>query len=406
MMRRVPAKSGRAAGATAAGDDVEHARAERAAYDGDTDRMTLTGGVQVSDAGSVLWANQVALDRASGDSVATGAVKVDYVQSATGRTGTASAGAARGTSESGSQQGAEPTHILAERAELEYATKIATFHGKPVRLWQGADQVQAPVIEIAQQQQRLIARSEAGTGWSGAVQAAQVHTVLTGGGGEAAGVQSAGAKSAGAQSDARAGASVKCLPGSGAAGPGGTGKSGAGAGSPQVMRIASGGLVYSGTLSQADFTGGVRADTVDTTIRANQATAYLAKASANPGAAGNGPAGPAAAAGAPSLGGALERVVASGQVAIARPGLAATGDRLVYTAGDQVFLLTGTKDAPPKAVDAQGTTTGAALRVRNTCDASGGVSVEALGEVPGEPAQRVHTESRILDEKNKASGKK
>jgi len=43
----------------------------------------------------------------------------------------------------------------------------------------GADQVQAPVIEIAQQQQRLIARSEAGTGWSGAVQAAQVHTVLT-----------------------------------------------------------------------------------------------------------------------------------------------------------------------------------------------------------------------------------
>src|ERR1017187_4762935 len=51
-------------------DGVEHARAERAAYDSDTDRMTLTGGVQVSDAGSVLWANQVALDRASGDSVA------------------------------------------------------------------------------------------------------------------------------------------------------------------------------------------------------------------------------------------------------------------------------------------------------------------------------------------------
>jgi lipopolysaccharide export system protein LptA len=102
----------------------------------------------------------------------------------------------------------------------------------------------------------------------------------------------------------------------------------------------------------------------------------------------------------------LERVVAFGQVAIARPGLAATGERLVYTAGDQVFLLTGTKDAPPKAVDAQGTTSGAALRLRNTCDAGGGVSVEALGEVPGEPAQRVHTESRILDEKNKASGKK
>jgi len=83
-------------------------------------------------------------------------------------------------------------------------------------------------------------------------------------------------------------------------------------------------------------------------------------------------------------------VVAFGQVAIARPGLAATGERLVYTAGDQVFLLTGTKDAPPKAVDAQGTTSGAALRLRNTCDAGGGVSVEALGKFRGTGAAGAH----------------
>ena len=87
-------------------------------------------------------------------------------------------------------------------------------------------------------------------------------------------------------------------------------------------------------------------------------------------------------------------------------GLKATGERLLYTPGDHVYLLTGTKDAPPEAMDAQGTTTGAALRVRNTCDASGGVSVEALGEVPGEPAQRVHTESRVHEEKNANKGKK
>jgi lipopolysaccharide export system protein LptA len=99
-------------------------------------------------------------------------------------------------------------------------------------------------------------------------------------------------------------------------------------------------------------------------------------------------------------------VVATGHVDIQQPGVRATGERLVYTANDQVFLLTGDSKNPPQATDANGTTTAAALRFHNTCDASGGVSVEALGEVPGEPAQRVHTESRILDEKNKASGKK
>ena len=167
-----------------------------------------------------------------------------------------------------------------------------------------------------------------------------------------------------------------------------------------MVRIASGGLVFSGILNQADFTGGFRADTADGTIRANAGTAYLQQA-----AAANAPTTGGARA-VPSLDGRLERVVATGNVDIQQPGLRATGERLVYTASDQVCLLTGTKDAPPKAMDAQGTTTGAALRLHNTCDDSGGVSVEALGEVPGEPAQRVHTESRVLDEKNKASGKK
>jgi lipopolysaccharide export system protein LptA len=52
-------------------------------------------------------------------------------------------------------------------------------------------------------------------------------------------------------------------------------------------------------------------------------------------------------------------MVATGHVELEKPGMKATGDRLVYTASDRVALLTGTKDAPPKAVDAQGTTTGA-----------------------------------------------
>jgi len=365
LTQRTPAKAG-------AEPAVERSTAQRAAYDGDQDRVTLTGGVQVSDAGSVLWASQVALDRATGDSVATGAVKVDY--------DSAQVGAGKSP-----RQNAEPSHILADRAELEHATSVATFYGtnKPVRLWQGGSQVQAPVIEVSREQKRLIARSAAATGWSGAQQAPQVHTVL---------MSTGGSGTAGAA--AGKGTPVGC-----AATPGGTGSAGGAVGEPQVVRIASGGLIYSGILRQADFTGGVRADTADSTIRANQATAYLDQTTAPDQTAAK-----SNAATAPSLAGNLDRVEASGHVEVNATGLQATGERLVYTAADRVSLLTGDKNAPPKAVDVQGTTTGAALRFRNSCEAGGGVSVEALGEIPGEPAQRVRTDARVSNPRKKEKG--
>ena len=381
IMRRAPAKSGVKTGN--AQEDVEHASAERAAYDGDLDRVTLTGGVQVSDAASVLWAQQVALDRATGDAHAVGAVKVNYLVQNSAQT-------------SGSHAAApdEPTHILAERADLVHATSVAMFYGRPVRLWQGGSQVQAPVIELSRAQKRLTARGEASQGVSAAM---QVHTVL----------MSAGS---GNSSAARVGASRS---GSGTQGcehrpaaKAGAGKSAEGAAetdaqTASLVRIASGGLIYSGDLRQAEFTGGVRAETVDGTIRASEATVYLqpdvgAKQAARPGGASatSGAAGKNAApaatnveAGAsgtpavPSLVGELERVVAAGHVELDKPGLHATGTRLVYTASDRIALLTGDSNAPPRAVGAQGTTTGAALRF-NSCDDS----IEVLG-TPGQPAR-------------------
>jgi lipopolysaccharide export system protein LptA len=290
----------------------------------------------------------------------------------------------------------EPTHILADRADLEHASGIATFHGKPVRLWQGGNQVQAPAIEFSRAQKRLIARAEASTGWSGAVQPAQVHTVLMRAGGDGtAGVE------------AQPGAAARCGPAKAA-----TGKSGAEQ-SQDVVRIASGGLVYSDLLRQADFTGGFRAETVDGTIRASQATVYLQPGGAEQeGSAGSAKSVPPVASAeadsgaVPSLAGHVDRIVATGQVAIEQPGLRATGERLVYTADDQAGVLTGERGAPPRATDAQGTTTtGAALRFQNSCEAGGGVSVEALGEVPGAPAQRVRTESRVRNEGKKEKGK-
>jgi len=356
MMRRVPAKSGVKTGN--AQEDVQRASAERAAYDGDLDRITLTGGVQVSDAAGVLWAGQVALDRATGDAHAVGAVKLNYLGQNSDRTSGSHAASA------------EPTHILAERADLVHATSVAIFYGRPVRLWQGGSQVQAPVIELSRAQKRLTARGEASTGGSAA---AQVHTVLMSAGSGSSGAAKVGASRSGSgtqgcedRSTAKAGAGK---PAEGAAE--------AAAQTSSLVRIASGGLIYSRDLRQAEFTGGVRAQTVDGTIRASEATVYLQQAAETaPSSAGEA---------VPSLAGDVERVVAAGHVELDKPGLRATGERLVYTANDRIALLTGDSNAPPRAVGAQGTTTGAALRF-NSCDDS----IEVLGTL-GQP---VRTDAR------------
>jgi lipopolysaccharide export system protein LptA len=366
MQRRVPAKPG-----TKAHDDIEHAVAERSVYDGDQDRMTLIGSVELTDAGSVLWANQVALDHQTGDAHAAGAVKVNYAQDTPAQPANSQAAAP-----------SEPTHILADRADMEHATEVATFYGKPVRLWQGASQVQAPVIEMQRTQKRLIARGDTGTGWSAAQQAAQVHTVLVSAGSEGAAPPAGPAKPGDPASACANTATSKPA----------TGKADSALPTQNVVRIASGGLVFSEVLNQADFTGGFRADTADGTIRANAGTAYLQQsgaANATPTAA------------APSLSGRVQRVVAAGHVDIQQPALHATGERLVYTASDQVFLLTGDSKNPPQATDAKGTTTGAALRMHNSCNAAEGVTVEALSAVPGEPVQRARTDSRVSDEERK-----
>jgi lipopolysaccharide export system protein LptA len=379
MMRRKPATAG-----AKTGDDVSRATAARAAYDGDTDRMTLSGGVKVTDAGSALWANQVVLDKATGDSQAVGGVKVDYVEDSVNPTRDGK------TVTNGAPGVGEPTHFLADRAEMVHATQLATFHGKPVRMWRDGNQVQAPVIELDRAQKRMIARSETETGWAGGAQPAVVRTVLVR---EAA---SNPTHDGGTVMNGASGAET-C---SSSANPTHEGKAVMN-GVPGVVRIFSGGLVYSGILRQADFTGGLRAETVDGTIRAAQGTAYM---KANPTHDGdavmNGAPGVGAGA-APSPEGSLERVVASGHVVIDQPGLVATGERLVYTASDQQFLLTGTAAAPPKATGARGTTTGAALRLSRSCDGGGGDRVEVLGVIPGEPAQKVRTDSRISEDEKK-----
>jgi lipopolysaccharide export system protein LptA len=166
-----------------------------------------------------------------------------------------------------------------------------------------------------------------------------------------------------------------------------------------VVRIASRELIYSGLLRQADFTGGVVAQSADGTIKSREATAYLkdADSTSDTGSGSNGRAGTQPIA----LGGRIERVVVTGKVDVEQPGLYATGERLVYTANDGLYLLTGVGGAQPKVSDAQGTTTGAALEFH-----AGDCSVEALSAMPGENTAggRVRTDTTV-EEKKSGSGK-
>lgn len=322
--------------------DTQHATTQKAAFDADTNLLTLTGKVQMNDAGSALWADRVVVKQDSGNATADGTVKMTYAQSGA----------------------SEPVHVLAARAELDHDAVRATFHGstseahansKLARLWQsgsngqGGSQIEAPVLVFEQQEKRLTARSEK------PLTTGQVHAVL------------ASATTAKADNQVPADPSPKIF-------------------SKTPVRITSSQLVYSDMLRQAEFTGGVRVFDANGEMQAQTATAFLTPASDDPKKTKTTSSNPAG-----LLGGSVERIVASQHVELTQPGRRATGDRLVYTASDQMFVLTGTPTAPPKVVDAiQGTTTGASLRFH-----SGGDSIAITGTDGDGPARKVHTETRV-----------
>jgi len=112
------------------------------------------------------------------------------------------------------------------------------------------------------------------------------------------------------------------------------------------VAITSARLTYTDTERDAHFEGDVVAKSTDLTISANQMDAFLA--ARGPG-KGN----------LASSAGNLDRIVSKGQVTVTQPHRQAAGDQLVYTAGDDKFVLTG---GPPSIFDAEhGKITGVSL---------------------------------------------
>ncbi len=307
----------------------DRAMAEKLTYDGKTQRMMLSGLVEMQNADGRLWADHVAVEQKTGDAAADGSVKASY------RSGT---------------QG-DALHVLAGRADLKKASNTAIFYGlggQPARLWQGGSQIEAPVLEFDRGKNQLTAHGDGS--------AMAVRTVLLSAGSTKQGVPAASSTT---------GLLHKAA----------------------VVRIASREMIYSDEAHTAQFTGGVKVESTDGVMRGQRATAYLQSAPARKDTV--------SAPGSGFMGGGVERVAVEGDIEIEQSGRRATGDRLIYTAGDGVFVLTGTEAEPPRVMDAtRGTVTGRELRFREQ-DAS---VVVSNGDANGK-GQRVRTETRVKRER-------
>ncbi|MFZ0661610.1 MAG: LptA/OstA family protein [Acidobacteriaceae bacterium] len=203
--------------------------------------------------------------------------------------------------------GEGPVHITADHALVRHANGVSTFFGAnrtDARMWQGSNSILAPVLELTRKPASL--KAHGGSGSTGAVVEANL-TSATG---------------------------KKQVPG--------------------VVRVRSQTLVYSDADRRGDFRGDVTAQDAAGEIHADEAQVFLTPAP-KPGAK--------ATAGRSMHGQSeLDRIVATGHVVLTQPGRKGVGEKLVYTAKDGRYVLTGAPGNPPRIEDAtKGTTTGATL---------------------------------------------
>ncbi len=118
-------------------------------------------------------------------------------------------------------------------------------------------------------------------------------------------------------------------------------------GNATPVQVSSEALTYSDAQRTANFTGGVIVRSGDSSMKAEQATVVLQPAGQKSGAATQDSASQ------------IERITAEGGVVLQEPSRRATGEKLIYTASDGKYVMTG---GPPSIFDAEhGAVTGNSL---------------------------------------------
>jgi lipopolysaccharide export system protein LptA len=226
-----------------------------------------------------------------------------------------------------SGQGGEPVHATSQKMTANKSAGVAVFSGK-ARLWQGANVIEAPRIEFDKDRRSLTA--EGTNAATNQVQTAFVQTDKKG----------------------------KVTP----------------------VSVVAGKLVYSDNERKTRFEGGIRMKTAEMTMVADHADVFL-KAKSGPPSAGKDSAGQ------------IDRIEAEGEIVIEEqdPLRKVTGGRLVYTADEGKFVMTGGKGKSPSIFDAErGNLTGDSLTFYTHDDRV---------QVGSGENSRIVTRTRIKDER-------
>ena len=279
-------------------EDKRSAMADQATYSAASDSMSLEGNVRYKDeaTGSALTSNSLVLNRATGETAASGQVKTTYAEQKTQGSG-------------GMLSPSQSVHVTAEQMVAKNTTAAARYSGRS-RLWQGGNIVQAPVIEFNRNGRTLDARAEGSQ---------RVSTVFV-------------------QPD----------------------KDGKNA----PVEVKADRLHYEEAQRKAVFEGFIVVHSADSTLRANKAAIALKPQTAGqPAKAQAPPALNQANPGAPSQ---VQTIDATGDIQLEQPGRKAVGARLLYTADEGKFVLTGVPGVPPSIFDAEhGQVTGVSLTFFN-----------------------------------------
>jgi lipopolysaccharide export system protein LptA len=282
--------------------------------------LVLSGNPRVTTGGMATTANIIRINRATGDALAQDDVKSTYSELKEQPNGALLASSS-------------PIHVTAHSMVARNNPGVALYTGN-ARLWQDANIIEAPTIQFERELRFVTAQGTP----SHPVQTVLVQT-------EKAGLETSPPKKTGAKTDGR---SIS-RPGS----------------SPISITAAE--LTYADSDRRVHYEGGVVAKGVDYSASAKTVDAYLlprSQTSTNQSFAGPGQ---------------LDRMVAQDDVVLQQPQRRAEGQKLVYSAADDKFILTG---GPPSIFDAErGKITGVSLtffRRDDTVLVEGGASTPVV----------------------------
>jgi lipopolysaccharide export system protein LptA len=299
-------------------DKRTQAWADKAVYTPADRILVLTGSPRVTDGGMLTTATTIRVNRDTDDAFADGDVKSTYSELKEQPNGALLASAS-------------PIHVTAATMTAHNSPAVALYQGK-ARLWQDANVVEAPSIQFDRDRRFLVAQGTA---------AQPVSTVL---------VQAKLAQPGGVPPDeAQRGKQPSA---SGDAGEHtAKRKSEEKSAGTSPVAITSARLTYADADRHAHYEGGVVAKGSGFTATSSIMDVYFVPRGQTPS--------NQLLAGHISGPGQLDHMVAQGNVVVQQPSRRAEGKKLVYTASDDKFVLTG---GPPSIFDAEhGKVTGVSL---------------------------------------------